>query len=142
MKCAADGTYDAYGFILFYCVVSRETAGILRAFDVIDAVADLIWNLVSEVRGKHLLEIYCLSVIAFNSHADISARGDVSIEGTFFMISDVHLNVDDLTRKAVIGKVSEKPERGEENKGNEDYQSNGDNRLELRVRRFVIQYAN
>lgn len=142
MKCSADGADDAYGFVFLNRVVSRKAAGVLCAFDVVDAVADAIGNLVSEMSGEYLLEIDCLSVIAFNRHADVSAGCDSELKSTFFMKSDVHLHVDDLTRKAVVGKVSEKPERDEEDKENEDYQRNGNNALKLCVRGVMVEHAN
>ena len=142
MKCSADGADDAYGFVFLNRVVSRKAAGVLCAFDVVDAVADAIGNLVPEMSREYLLEIDYLSVIAFNRHADVSAGCDSKLKSAFFMKSDVHLHVDDLARKAVIGEIREKPERGEENKRNKNYQRNGDNGFKLCVRGVMVEHAN
>lgn len=90
------------------------------SFDMVYAVTDDIGDFVSEVRRKHLIEKDGLAVIAFDGHADIGAGGDVSVECAFFMISDVHFYVDNSSRKAFVGKVSEKPEGAKENERDKD----------------------
>ena len=45
VKRAAERTDDAYGFVFLFGIVARESAGVFRALDVINAVTFAVGNL-------------------------------------------------------------------------------------------------
>ena len=108
---AADRADDAYGLVFRFGIVSRESAGILCAFDVIDSVALAVRVLVGQMVWKHLLKKDAFSVVAFHRHSDVNALFYFFVERAFFVEPYVELDVRNLARKAFVCEIGEKSQR-------------------------------